>query len=165
MARSAEALAREIVRHQGLPQLWVSGNPVAILARRRREVVERPLAASGLERCEVLAAVRQRIEGIALAVEPQHLPWIARPSCEERLIDQAGVDAAGAHPASHEVDDALDLRGVLTRVGDAQDAATRLPADHDTVAVDEGHGEDGSHGGVDVAQPAIGARNREGGVA
>ena len=57
--------------------------------------MERALAAGPLERREVLPAVGQRIERIPLTVEPDRVARIARAALEERLVDGAGLAAAG----------------------------------------------------------------------
>jgi hypothetical protein len=62
------------------------------------------------------------------------------------------VGASGAHPSADEVDHALDLLGAPPGVGDAQDAAARLAADHDPRRIDERHLADRVHRGLDGSQ-------------
>jgi hypothetical protein len=77
----------------------------------------RYLAASRLERREVLPAVREGIERIAVAVEPQHLPEVACASREQGLVDRAALtQRVPIHPLTK----LMTLGGALTGVGDAQ---------------------------------------------
>lgn len=120
-------------------------------------------AARRLECPEVPQAVCQRVEGVAFTVEPENLPGVAGAAGEQGLVDIG--DAAASGPPADEVHHAPDLLGVLAGIRHAENAAARLPADHDPVPIHEGHGEDRGHRGFDVPQGAIRSRDRAGGIA
>src|SRR5262249_57845927 len=90
--------------HPAAPQRRYGRNAVTVGAWRRLIFVERAFAAGLLEGGEVRAAMRQRIERIVVAIQPDRRLAERRTALEQALVDGGGVGAAGPHPAADEVD-------------------------------------------------------------
>ena len=111
---------------------------MAVGAGRGRELEECAGAARGLKGLEVRPAVRDRVVGIRLAVEPQRVPAIPAATSEQGRVDVGGA-AERAGPSPDEVDHRFEPGGMRARVRHAENTAARLPADRHARAVDEGH--------------------------
>jgi hypothetical protein len=80
--------------------------------------MEGTLPAGRLKCREVLLAVGQRIERIAVTVEPDRIVRVACVALKERRVNGARDGASGAQSAADEVDDPFELLRSLPRIGD-----------------------------------------------
>src|SRR6478736_4031035 len=95
------------------------------LANRRFKLEEFALATGFFEGCEIIPAVRHRIERVVLTVEPDGRPSISRPTFEQRVVHGACGPTGLAEPAADKIDDAGDLFGMQPGIGDRQHANAR----------------------------------------
>src|SRR4029079_5634153 len=151
------------------------------LANRRFKLEEFALATGFFEGCEIIPAVRHRIERVVLTVEPDSPPAISPPTCAHSVVSSAGGPStptlerrvvhgscgptALAEPAADKIDDAGDLFGMQPGIGDRQHATARLPTDQNGRRGNVWPPPKHRYRRIDVAQCTIGAGKRDVGVA
>ena len=110
-----QPLAFQVDFDEGRPQIRIRHDAMAT-GFRPRECMEGTLPAGRLKCREVLLAVGQRIERIAVTVEPDRIARVACAALKERLVHGARAGASGAQPATDEVDDPSGARSSQGRV-------------------------------------------------
>ena len=133
---------------------------MAVQPLRRIILTERALAAGGPEGGKVAPAVSQRIEGIAVAVEPDRRSLEGAAATEELRIDVVNGGATLAQPSADEVHDRARDPRLPAAPGNGKDAPARHAADGDPIAIDKGLRQKHRRDGIDVAQSAFGASKR-----
>src|SRR6266446_6823610 len=141
-----QALGCEIALERGAPQLRRRADLMAGQPLRRGIIMKRAFAAGRLEGGKIRAAVRQRIERVVVAVEPDRRLAVDRAASEQVLVDGTRTPATRPKPAANEVDDGARRAG--------------LAADGHLAAIDERLRQDRRRDGVDVAERTVGAGER-----